>query len=30
MASKNNHVDYVEFAAADLAAFKKFYGEAFG
>lgn len=28
--SKNNHIDYVEFAAKDLEAFKKFYGEAFG
>lgn len=26
----NNHVDYVEFAAKDLGAVKKFYGEAFG
>ena len=30
MPQKNNHIDYVEFAAADLGAFKKFYGEAFG
>ncbi|MEZ5892697.1 MAG: VOC family protein [Parvularculaceae bacterium] len=30
VASKNNKIDYVEFAAEDLAAFKKFYGEAFG
>ncbi len=28
--STNNHIDYVEFAAADLGAFKKFYGEALG
>lgn len=28
--SKNNTIDYVEFAAADLGAFKKFYGSAFG
>lgn len=27
---KNDQIDYVEFAATDLAAFKKFYGEAFG
>lgn len=30
MPSKNNHIDYVEFAAGDLGAFKKFYGGAFG
>lgn len=30
MASKNNRIDYVEFAAENLAAFKKFYGDAFG
>ena len=30
MTSKNNRIDYVEFAAEDLAAFKKFYGDAFG
>jgi predicted enzyme related to lactoylglutathione lyase len=30
MPQKNNHIDYVEFAAKDLAVFKKFYGEAFG
>lgn len=29
MTSKNNRVDYVEFAAEDLAAVKKFYGAAF-
>ncbi len=29
MPSKNNRIDYVELAADDLAAFKKFYGEAF-
>jgi hypothetical protein len=29
-AQKANQIDYVEFAAQDLAAFKKFYGEAFG
>lgn len=28
--SKDSRIDYVEFAAEDLAAFKKFYGEAFG
>ena len=27
---KNNHIDYVEFAAEDLGAIKKFYSEAFG
>jgi hypothetical protein len=27
---KNNRIDYVEFAATDLAVFKKFYAEAFG
>ena len=27
---KNNHVDYVEFAAEDAAVFKAFYGAAFG
>ncbi len=30
MTSRNHHIDYVEFAADDLAVFKKFYGEAFG
>jgi len=30
MSAKNNRIDYVEFAAKDLAAFKKFYGAAFG
>lgn len=30
MSVKNNRIDYVEFAAEDLGAFKKFYGEAFG
>lgn len=30
MADKNNHVDYVEFAAEDLSAFKAFYSDAFG
>ncbi|MFZ5618589.1 MAG: VOC family protein [Pseudomonadota bacterium] len=30
MSPKNNRIDYVEFAAKDLAAFKKFYREAFG
>ncbi|HNR76043.1 MAG TPA: VOC family protein [Parvularculaceae bacterium] len=30
MGQKNNTIDYVEFAASDLAAFKKFYGAAFG
>ena len=30
MAQKNNHIDYVEFAAEDLAAVKAFYGKAFG
>ncbi len=30
MSSKNNRIDYVEFAAEDLGVFKKFYGEAFG
>jgi predicted enzyme related to lactoylglutathione lyase len=30
MAQTNNHIDYVELAAEDLAAVKKFYGEAFG
>ena len=30
MAQKNNHIDYAEFAAEDLGAFKTFYGEAFG
>lgn len=29
-ASKNNRIDYVEFAAEDLAVFKKFYAAAFG
>lgn len=29
-ASNNNRIDYVEFAAADLAAFKAFYAAAFG
>jgi predicted enzyme related to lactoylglutathione lyase len=29
MTSKNNHVDYVEFAAEDLAVAKKFYTKAF-
>ena len=28
--SKDSRIDYVEFAAEDLAAFKKFYGAAFG
>jgi len=28
--SRNNTIDYVEFAAGDLAAFKRFYGDAFG
>jgi hypothetical protein len=28
--TKNNRIDYVEFAAEDLAAFKTFYGAAFG
>lgn len=28
--TKNNHIDYVEFAAEDLAAAKAFYGKAFG
>jgi hypothetical protein len=28
--SKNSRIDYVEFAAKDLAAFKNFYGSAFG
>lgn len=27
---KNNHIDYVEFAAKDLASFKTFYANAFG
>jgi hypothetical protein len=27
---KKNQIDYVEFAATDLAAFKRFYAEAFG
>lgn len=30
MAQKNNHIDYVEFAAEDIAAFKTFYGAVFG
>lgn len=30
MSSKNNRIDYVEFAAEDLTVFKKFYGAAFG
>ena len=30
MTTKNNRIDYVEFAAEDLAAFKRFYAEAFG
>lgn len=30
MSRTNNHVDYVEFAAQDLAVFKAFYGQAFG
>ena len=30
MSVKNNRVDYVEFAAEDLGAFKEFYGAAFG
>jgi hypothetical protein len=30
MTTKDNRIDYVEFAAADLAAFKRFYGAAFG
>lgn len=30
MSEKNNRIDYVEFAAADLAAVKTFYGDAFG
>lgn len=30
MSVKNNRIDYVEFAAGDLGAFKKFYGAAFG
>ncbi|MCB2096061.1 MAG: VOC family protein [Parvularculaceae bacterium] len=30
MTEKNNKIDYVEFAASDLGAFKKFYGAAFG
>ncbi len=30
MPQTNNHIDYVEFAAPDLAVFKAFYGEAFG
>lgn len=28
--TRNNRIDYVEFAARDLAQFKAFYGEAFG
>jgi hypothetical protein len=28
--SRNNHIDYVEFAAKDLAQFKAFYAAAFG
>ena len=30
MSRKNNVIDYVEFAAADIAAFKRFYAGAFG
>lgn len=30
MTHKNNHIDYVEFAAEDLGAIKIFYGEVFG
>lgn len=30
MTAKNNKIDYVEFAAEDLGAFKKFYGSVFG
>ncbi|MBY0563267.1 MAG: VOC family protein [Hyphomonadaceae bacterium] len=30
MARTDNHIDYVEFAAEDLSAVKRFYGEAFG
>ncbi len=30
MTTKNNRIDYVEFAAEDLGAFKKFYGAVFG
>lgn len=30
MATRNNRIDYVEFAAEDLGVFKKFYGDAFG
>jgi len=30
MAQTNNHIDYVEFAAEDLAAAKTFYAAAFG
>lgn len=30
MTTKNNRIDYVEFAAEDLGAFKRFYAEAFG
>lgn len=30
MSRTDNHIDYVEFAAADLSAVKRFYGEAFG
>ncbi len=29
VAQQNNHIDYVEFAATDLAAIKTFYGSAF-
>lgn len=30
MSAKNDHIDYVEFAAGDIAAFKTFYAAAFG
>ena len=30
MTHTNNHIDYVEFAAGDLEAVKKFYEQAFG
>lgn len=30
MSAKDNHIDYVEFAAEDLPQFKAFYGAAFG
>lgn len=29
MSQKNNHIDYAEFAAEDLSAFKAFYSKAF-